>query len=143
MSYESQGSMNAACASNWIYYSPFIGTENAVVEETIDRDPVIWGPGRWAQLHMMAFSYPIYPTSVQQAQMYRYIQSIPQSLPCRVCRQHASEYLKSHEKDVQWATESQKNLFILFVNFHNDVNKRLGKRTYTFQDAYDIWSSTS
>lgn len=140
--YETKASMDAAFRANFPHCSGSVSGYRGYVEDGPDIDPALWGPGKWAELHLMSLRYPLYPDIETQGSMVDYIYRIPRSLPCSVCRRHAQEYLKAHERDIPWAVQSQRNLFILFVAFHNDVNRRNGKPQLRYEDALAIWTNT-
>jgi len=50
------------------------------------------------------------------------------NLPCPICREHATNYLRNYKID-DMNTRVKMKIFLL--NFHNDVNKRLNKTIYT------------
>ena len=59
------------------------------------------------------------------------------AIPCMFCRVHASEYMKTINKD---EIKTARELELFFWKFHNEVNKRLNKSQITLQKAVDIYN---
>lgn len=93
--------------------------------------PNIWGFHQWAMLHLMAYTYPDNPTSARQESMLKYVTGMCNNLPCPGCSWHCKEYIKKHKPRVT----SKEELTKYFVDFHNEVNVRLGKRRYSYEEA--------
>jgi len=79
----------------------------------------------------MAFVYPESATVERQQSVLNYLHGMSVNLPCPGCSHHCQEYLKEHPPTV----ESRQALFKYLVDKHNDVNTRLGKRTWTYQEV--------
>jgi hypothetical protein len=93
--------------------------------------PIIFGPHVWRMLHLFGFSYPHKPSEVYQKHMKEMIENLLPILPCPACAMHAAGYLKRNPVNV----ESRDTLTTWLNTFHNDVNKRLGKRTFTIEES--------
>lgn len=93
----------------------------------------IWGPIYWNFFHTMAATYPHAPTLQDRVAAMQFFSLIPQLVPCPACRVDSTEYLRQH---VKWSdVSSRTNLFIFFWKFHNHVNAKLGKATFSLADA--------
>ena len=103
------------------------------------RQPSEFGPHYWYMLHSMALNYPMNPTEFAKKKMKAFIEAIPFLLPCRDCTEHAKEFMAS--ANVDEALLGKKQLFTFFWNFHNLVNKRLGKQSMPFNDALNMYST--
>ena len=93
--------------------------------------PPTWGYHQWTMLHLMAHVYPENPNSMRQESMLKYLQGMSMNMPCPGCVYHYVNYFKSNPPKVESRTALKKYL----VDFHNEVNKRTGKRTYTYEEA--------
>lgn len=103
-------------------------------------NPAIFGPSLWYILHTMAAHYPIAPTYAEQTEMKYYLIGLPASLPCEICKEHLREWLATHSIDS--AIQNRKSLFNYIFEMHNNVNKRLGKKQYSYNVAaasYNIY----
>jgi hypothetical protein len=79
-------------------------------------------------LHLNAYRYSS-AAPHEQAAIRRYFSDLPAMLPCPGCQMHAASYLKEHPVDLA-------RLFHWSVDFHNSVNKRTGKREFTYDEAF-------
>lgn len=105
-------------------------------------DPKIWGPKQWYSLHNGAAQYPLNPTSIVRDRMKGFILGLPYTLPCQTCFQHAITYIESKAGELDLIVSSRQNLFKFWVDFHNTVNKRLGKPIISLEDAWKKFSGT-
>lgn len=87
----------------------------------IMADPDKWGPGLWVFLHAL----PRNAESVHSAKAAL----THLDLPCPDCRKHYRAFSKDHPLQ---AVNTTQELERWVFNLHNDVNKRLGKKLYTF-----------
>ena len=99
------------------------------VEDTNDNSD--WGPSLWNTLHTISFYYPDNPTREQRMSAWNFFSSLDNLLPCPQCCEHCKQYLQEnpplvHNKDIlsRWV-----------INFHNAVNRRLGKPEWTYEQA--------
>jgi hypothetical protein len=90
--------------------------------------PKLFGPYIWPLLHLHAYRYSS-AAPHEQAAIRRYFADLPAMLPCPGCQMHAAAYLKEHPVDLA-------RLFHWSVDFHNSVNKRTGKREFTYDEAF-------
>jgi hypothetical protein len=92
-------------------------------------DPRIFGPSFWGALHLACFR-PDNPDKVKQfIDLYQYV------LPCPGCRAHFSEVLVEYPPP-----DDPEELFNWSVEVHNIVNVRLGKPTWTPDEAITEWN---
>lgn len=98
-----------------------------------------WGPIIWKFFHTIIESVKDDSFQAVYKELFQYIKSICNVLPCPHCSNHAKEYLKN-VKDVNINT---KNSFkMLIYNFHNDVNKRNKKELFKIEEL-DIYKQYS
>jgi len=102
-------------------------------------NPEVWGPAMWFSLHNGAARYPNNPSPIWRERMKSFIQGLPVMLPCQDCSDHANAFIESRIKFIDNIVGNKQNLFTFFWEFHNSVNKRLGKRIVSFQEAYNIY----
>ena len=86
-----------------------------------------WGPLGWDWLHNLAKCYPISPTESDIHYTYLKIKSFIEKLPCAKCKTHAIQYINQNPIHL----DSNKNFQYWVWNFHNAVNKRIGKKKFT------------
>lgn len=112
--------------------SPIIDLNN--IKQT---DPSLWGPSFWKSFHTMAKYYSSDPSPVFSEKMKKFISCIPWILPCDKCRMHAQIYIDLNLSND--TVSSNEKLFLFFFNFHNAVNKRLGKKELTLEEAIKLY----
>lgn len=101
---------------------------------TIDK----WGPSAWNTLHSFAHRTPerLRPHEVEEWKNFLFL--FAKRLPCPKCRIHMRVFL---EKNINEKTfESRDNIVRLLHEAHNDVNRRTGKRTWTLEEHYRLYS---
>ena len=82
-----------------------------------------WGPKLWDFLHACSFAFPDNPTPEQTQAFEKLLEALRVLLPCPNCRQHYNEFIEENPAPATCGVQLQKWL----VDFHNDVNERLGK----------------
>lgn len=107
----------------------------------MQEDPAIWGPTFWNTFHTVAATYEPRPSKSTQRAMKQFVGLIPTLLPCTTCRDHAFAYIGAANLD--YAVLSRESLFSFFVDFHNSVNARLGKRALSHEDARALYAPSS
>ncbi len=58
----------------------------------------IWGPVFGPTYHLYASSYPIHPTPIIMDAARSFVKTIPFTLPCSSCTDHAFAYIKNIQK---------------------------------------------
>ena len=95
----------------------------------------IWGPSLWRVLH--SFSFAIQnstPENIKQRNEFiAFVESLKTMLPCEECRLHFVDYLENN------SPRHASNLALWTFNFHNEVNKRLGKPQFSFEDVSQVY----
>lgn len=99
------------------------------------NNPRIWGPAFWFYLHVSSAYYPENPSQIVRDRMKGRILAIPYELPCASCRQHAIAFIESNRDKLDDIVSSNDKLFRFYVDFHNQVNSRYGKREWTYDEA--------
>lgn len=104
------------------------------------RNPQVWGPGLWSFLHISSANYV--PGSIEKRRMTReFIISLPFMLPCNDCSEHAKKYVSDNKNRLDEICASKKGVFEFYVDFHNFVNFKHGKKMYSYQEAWDQWGN--
>ena len=111
---------------------------NNKLPEAGDSNPNVWGPHYWYNLHNSSAIYPINANPVVRNVMKSRILAIPYELPCRKCQIHASAYIQQFSDiELDNIVSTREKLFNFYVDFHNAVNIRLGKPTWSYEQAYN------
>lgn len=100
-------------------------------EETLGISIDVWGPSTWKSMNAIAFTFPDEPTEDQRRAYHTWFTLFTEVLPCQECREHYRQLLKTHPID----TRSRSHLTRWLVEAHNAVNKRLKRKTMTFEEA--------
>jgi hypothetical protein len=111
-------------------YKQKSSTGEIIQVEVTDVNMTI-GPGTWNAIHTLAFYAK---TKEEQASAAYAIRTLCRHFPCKSCRQHAHDYIKTHPID-------SNNLFKWTWKFHNAVNKNLNKPTMSYKIAYDYYTN--
>lgn len=100
-------------------------------------DPNIFGPPLWFTLHNGAVLYPKNPTEYVKQGMKQFISNLPLMIPCLTCREHFYNLLRRTNLDA--VVYNRESLFTFWVNAHNQVNARYGKRQFTLDEAKHLY----
>jgi len=96
----------------------------------------LWGPSTWESLHCITFNYPQNPTASDKKHYKEYFTALQYVLPCCLCRDHYSEFIKKDGTALTDAVMKNRDTFTYWLyNLHNAVDKRLGfKYDITYED---------
>lgn len=86
-----------------------------------------YGPGIWFAIHLMA--YKTDKDITLKRPFLTYINALAENFPCGECRGHFKNYLSTNPPD------KAQELFKWTWEFHNAVNKRLGKKQFTYEES--------
>ena len=103
------------------------------------NDPSVFGPPLWFSLHNASAYYPAKASTLHAERMKHVILGIPVLIPCETCKEHATNYIEQHKHKLIDICKTKKDLFEFFVDFHNFVNKRLGKKVISYEEAYRLY----
>jgi len=103
-------------------------------------DPTLWGPHFWKVIHLTSFGYPTNPAQSDIDAYKNFYMSLGGVLPCDTCSNSCLEFMKDAEKhtcetNIDDALVSRDSLIKWGYDFHNIVNKKLGKK-YTVPFEY-------
>ena len=93
--------------------------------------PAVWGPIFWNAMHVVTLGYPQIPSAVEQDAVIAYFESLQHVIPCPICREHYSHFLK--EMPVRDAAGSRDAIIEWLFNLHNKVNVQLDKSAITWE----------
>ena len=111
-------------------------------EQTVKyTDPKTWGPRLWFILHLGSRYYDENPNPTKQTRMINFIKGIPSILPCETCCEHCN-YFVTNNPYLPEIVKTRVSLFNFFVDMHNYVNKRHGKRIFSYEEAWNMYSDT-
>jgi hypothetical protein len=95
------------------------------------KDPKVIGPGIWYIIHLKGMIAKDISTKVS---FIKLINELSVNFPCLKCRNHINEYLEHNPITLATLNEPE-GLFKWSWEFHNAVNKRLGKNIIDYQSA--------
>ena len=99
-----------------------------------------FGPGMWYTIHITALK-------LGEDLFLDWIRIILNSIQCLRCRTHALEYLEENNPVKYMGIHNENGeligMFQWSWKFHNDVNLRLSKKVYDFNEVYRMYSSES
>ncbi len=101
---------------------------------TIDR----WGPAAWNTLHSFAHCSPERLSQVEQDEWKEFMYSFARRLPCPRCRRHLKKYLDEHIRSDTF--EGKESISRFMNDVHNDVNARLGKPVWSYEENRRLYS---
>ena len=102
-------------------------------------NPQVWGPPFWFSLHSSAAHYPLKASNMVRDLMVGRLLALPIEIPCASCRPHASAFIESNKHRLTDICSGRDSLFNFYVDFHNKVNERHNKPTFTYQQASEMW----
>ena len=100
-------------------------------------DPTVWGPNLWVFIHSIALNFPNNPSFEEIKNYESFFENLKYIIPCDKCRLHYRQRLNDNPVS-KYLTDSNA-LFIYTIDLHNEVNKSLGKRIYTYEEVAKIY----
>jgi hypothetical protein len=97
-----------------------------------------YGPGIWFMLHLTAAHATTQPL---KESFISNVSVLGENFPCENCRHHFAAYVKEHPLAQYVAID--RGLFRWTWEFHESVNKRLGKQHVSFEDAWKQFNASS
>lgn len=98
-------------------------------------EPRVWGKYIWTSIHMIALGYPDKPTQEDKTNYKQFYVNLWKVIPCYKCSINYQKHLKQLPIDEH--LNDNMSLFKWTVDFHNIVNKKVGKREWTFEEALE------
>jgi hypothetical protein len=99
--------------------------------------PTVWGRCIWITVHVVALAFPEHPTTSDRERYRKFYLSIGDVLPCMKCRLNYKRHLS--ELPIDFYLADRDSLFLWTVKMHNIVNKELGKREWSIEEAKDFY----
>ena len=114
-----------------------------VIEQTVVNalSTKEWGPSTWNYLHLQAFYYSANPTEEERANKLALFHSVMNCIPCHICKKEAASWCEKYP--IENSMHSGCKLSEWTLDFHNSVNKRLNKPTWTMEQMIKNLKLTS
>ncbi|XP_055373881.1 FAD-linked sulfhydryl oxidase ALR [Condylostylus longicornis] len=93
------------------------------------------GRATWGLLHTISVSFPKNPSDDEKKDAINFISCLSRLYPCEYCAKDFQEDLKENPVDVT----SRDKFSSWMCNFHNRVNKKLGKPLFDCSKVYQRW----
>jgi hypothetical protein len=109
-------------------------------EEVIidDKPKMKWGPPVWFFFHTLAEKVHASKFEDLKPDIMDIIRSVCNTLPCPICAEHATNYMKKiHDSSIQ----SKDDLKLMLFQFHNEVNKRKGYQEFPLNELNKKYES--
>lgn len=92
-----------------------------------------WGPSFWFTFHLSSLFY-----QTQHSRLIkRFLEIIPILLPTQRSQMNSIQFLRNY--NLEWAVANKYNLFYFWFDFHNYINKLLGKEELSFGKVKDLY----
>jgi len=101
-----------------------------------------WGTPLWIFLHTITVIDSDEP-NIQIRDSIKAIEilkSLPAIIPCYRCAQHYQEFFQTEIEGRD--RYGRMELFDLLVEYHNQINHKLGKQIITLEEARLLWTKT-
>lgn len=98
-------------------------------------EPKVWGKYLWTSIHIIALGYPDNPTPDDKQNYKHFYVNLWKVIPCFKCGQNYQRHLD--ELPIDNSLTNNMSLFKWTVDLHNIVNKELGKRQWTQEEALE------
>ena len=100
-------------------------------------DPTVWGPKLWFVIHTFALNYPDNPTYEDKRVIEEFFNNLKSTIPCQKCRIHYRQRLERNP--IINYLDNKESLFRYTIDLHNQVNKSLGKKIYSYDEVVEIY----
>ena len=100
-------------------------------------DPTVWGDKLWFFIHTIALNFPDNPTYQEIKNYESFFDNLKYIIPCETCRMHYNQ--RQNINPVSKYLIDSNTLFKYTVDLHNEVNKSLNKRTYSYEEVSKIY----
>jgi len=88
-----------------------------------------WGATVWCFFHILSHVIHEKQYPIIKDQLIKHIKVLCSCLPCPICSEHASQYMKTVR-----TPETKEGFKQMFIHFHNSVNVRLGKPIFLINE---------
>lgn len=97
-------------------------------------NPEVWGKYGWGFLHAITKGYPVNPSYTDKQNMMNFVNALGVVLPCDKCKVNFKDHL-SKRPLTDDILKTRDTFAKWMIDIHNDVNKSLGKRIYTYEEV--------
>ena len=101
--------------------------------------PTLWGPKLWFFIHTLALNFPINPTFEEVKSYETFFVNLKYIIPCDKCRLHYTQ--RQEINPVSKYLTDPNTLFKYTIDLHNEVNKSLGKRVFSYEEVSNIYKN--
>ncbi|KAK4194099.1 putative FAD-linked sulfhydryl oxidase ALR [Triangularia verruculosa] len=98
-------------------------------------DVVALGRSSWTLLHSIAATYPEKPTPSEQSDVISFMKLFSKLYPCWVCAEDFQSYIE--KKQIKAGSRDEFGNWL--CEAHNDVNEKLGKKTFDCSKWLERW----
>ena len=104
----------------------------------------IWGPHAWGFMHAITFRYAkVNACDEERLQLYNFLVSLKQLLPCVRCREHYASYIDHPDHGIRDRNsahlDNRKTAARWLIGLHNEVNTRLYKKCKSFEEVKGVY----
>ena len=99
-----------------------------------------WGRHMWYSIHFIALAFPENPTNEEKRHYQYFFENLHTVLPCYKCSLNYVKHLQEIPINVD-VLQNATNLFNWTVDIHNLVNKELGKRIWSRDEALEYYTN--
>lgn len=99
-----------------------------------------WGRHGWIVLHTFALECDRKRTTCSRDDFIAFVSAFCKAIPCDDCKAHFATILQRALPALR--ADATVPLFDATVEWHNEVNARLGKRTYTRAEALPLYDAS-
>ena len=97
-----------------------------------------WGPCIWKTIHCLTIQIKNEHFEQIKKELIHIIVQICSNLPCPICSSHASLFIRKHR--IQ-SIKTKDHLIRFFFHLHNEVNKRLKKKPFSYEDVINTYKN--
>lgn len=110
------------------------------IHTTNQSKKMAWGEPTWFLFHTLAEKLKIEYFDQTKQELFNNISAICNVLPCPICAQHATEYMRRIQPN---SIRTKDDLKELLFQFHNEVNKRRGVEIFSWDDVNEKYSKAN
>jgi hypothetical protein len=96
----------------------------------------VWGNATWFMIHTLTYKLKDEYTN-KASELFEILYQICVNVPCPYCMEHARKTLMNVNKS---KIRTKEDTIKVFFDFHNMVNKKLNKKTFTMEEFNEKYS---